>query len=617
MEIHASRALGVALLASVLAVARLVTWLGVGAWVTRQRRDPVAVPLGVVAGAAVTGSTYAVCALLHHLGVGMAVDGVVALIAVVANRNTLRWQLCELGEAGRAIARTGPGTTAAAFLWLLSAWLCAAAPPRDADVLRYHLAHVRQILIEGGWTRIPDTAYALPFGWSIGYLPFEYLHVATAAQMLNLGVWVVIALGLYRRLDAATSLLLRLVLLAVACQPLVFKSATTAHADMYVMLVMTVVGLLLIGREPLTAQAAALLGFASWIGAQSRYQAIGIGLAVLVTAMIAMGRGEMRPRVVAALTGGAAVAVMLAAPFYLANLRWFGDPVWPFLTSAHGPLATDRVATLLARRTSAPLALAWVPLGLFRLAIDVTVFPLPWLAAAALAAGWTTAGTRRLATFTTCYLALWVLVQPFLFPRFILYFVPLIPLLGGEELRGAWGAAPGLRRCTEVALAVGGLALAAVTLAVNRDALRYAVTGDEGVYEQGTWFAPVFRWANATTPSTARFLVVVKSGMTYALQRPYRRADPEGSAEFDWLSLADGRALADELRARGFDYVIYEDRDWSRYPGGTAMARVVHEAMSQGVLVPVQTFSLHLVTSRLLGRWAPTTVLVLRAPSRA
>lgn len=189
-----------------------------------------------------------------------------------------------------------------------------------------------------------------------------------------------------------------------------------------------------------------------------------------------------------------------------------------------------------------------------------------------------------------------------------------MPLLGADAL--ARLAAPGsvARRCTTGALIAFCAVVAILLLGYSRESLRYALTGDRARYERATWFAPVFDWANAATSPQARFLVVVKSGGTYALDRPYRRADPEGSAEVDWAGLPDGQALVDQLRAGGFQYVIFEDRDWDPYPGGAAMTRVVHDAVARGLLTVIETFSLRLVNSRLLGHSIPTTVRVFHLP---
>ena len=615
MERHPLLPLVIGLAATILALVRITTWIAVGAWVTTGEAEPVAVPLGLVVGAALTGCCYAIGAVAGRLGLALGIDAVLAAVACVCNRRPAVQQLRDVCRQAVDLARAGPWTRWLSLAWLMLAWLTATAPPRDADVLRYHLAHVRQIALEGRWTRIPDTAYALPFGWSLTYLPFEQLHLAVTAQILNLAVWVIVVLAVCQRVRARDSLALRLVLLALACQAMVFKAATTAHADAYLMLVMTVVALLLTpSGATLTLRSAALLGFAAWVGAQARYQALAIGLATSATILVSLRSGLVRPRAVLGVVGGAVAAAVLAAPFYLANLRWFGNPVWPLLASSHPASYADRIALVLAQRTSSPLALGWLPHGVYRLAIDITVFPIPWMVAAAVVAGWSTPRTRLLAFFVTCYLLIWALVEPSLYPRFIVFLVPLIPLLAADALGRLTARGAARHRLIVGALAAGCVALAGFLVVYSTAAVRYAVTGDRDRYEEATWFTPVFRWANAATPRTARFLVVVKSGATYALERPYRRGDPEGSAEIDWLGVRDARTLVDRLRDGGFQYLIYEDRDWSLYPGGAQMTHVVHDAVGEGLLVPVETFDLHLVTSRLFDRSTPTTVYVLWVP---
>ncbi len=618
------------MIASVLAVVRVVTWVAVGGWVAPDEEAPIAVPLSIIIGSAVTACCYAVFALLGRLDLALAVDGAIAAAALLSNRRLIARRLRALYTEALDAVHGGRWARALAMGWLVLAWLAATAPPRDADVLRYHLAHIRQIALEGRWTRIVDTAYALPFGWSLTYLPFELLHVSVAAQLLNLMIWLVIVAVLCVALRGRVSLPLGLLTFGLACQPMVFKAVTTAHANVYVMLVMVVVAVLIDRAAGLTPRMAALLGFVAWIGAQSRYQAIGIGAAASLTVIVLAAKRAVGLRALAAATAGGLVAGLLAAPFYLMNLRWFGDPVWPLLVAGDSSAASsaDRLANVFAQRTTAPLQLASLPRGLFQLGIDISVFPIPWVVAAAVVAGWGFQRTRRLAAFVTCYLVIWLAVSPVPFPRFIIFLVPLVPLLSADALlrlaarpthasplprpvlRGSVA-----RRCAIGALMTFCIVVAALLLADNRESVRYTLTGDRARYDRGTWFAPVFAWANATTPPDARFLVVVKSGGTYALDRPYRRADPEGSAEMDWAAIPDGEALLERLRAGGFQYVIYEDRDWSPYPAGGAMVRVVHDAAARGLLEPIETFPLQLVNSRLLAHSIPTTVRVFRVPA--
>lgn len=329
-----------------------------------------------------------------------------------------------------------------------------------------------------------------------------------------------------------------------------------------------------------------------------------------------VAKRAISPRVLAAATAGGLVAGLLAAPFYLSNLRWFGDPVWPLLVTGDPSAASaaSRLANVFAQRTTAPLQLASLPRGLFQLGIDISVFPIPWIVAAAVVAGWYFQRPRRVAAFVTCYVVIWLAVSPVPFPRFIVFLVPLVPLLSADALLRLAASSSLARRCTIGALMTFCTVVAVVLLADYRESVRYALTGDRARYDRATWFAPVFTWANTTTPPQARFLVVVKSGGTYALDRPYRRADPEGSAEMDWVAIPDGEALLERLRAGGFQYLIYEDRNWSPYPGGGAMVRVVRDAATRALLEPVEVFPLQLVNSRLLEHSIPTTVRVFRVP---
>src|SRR5579862_7498790 len=380
----------IGLCALALALVRIGGWVAVGAWLAPDVPDAATLPVSVIAGAAVTGACYAVCALWGRIDVALVVDGSIAAIAVGFNWRIVRAHGAALAAHARAMLSGGWAARSIVLVWATGAWLVATAPPRDADVLRYHLAHIRQIVLEGRWVRIADTAYALPFGWSLTYLPFEVLHLAIGPQMVNLVVWCITVLALHRELGDRDSPRLRLLTLVLACQPMVFKAATTAHADAYTMMLVSVVAIA-VGRGPrLTSAAALVAGFTAWVGLQSRYQAFAIGAAATLLLIALAVTHAVRGRALIAAATGAGAGLLLAAPFYVVNRRWFGDPVWPLLVPSREGVATatDRVARLLAQRTLEPLAWHWLPSGLLRLASDVTVFPIPWIVLAAVIVGW-------------------------------------------------------------------------------------------------------------------------------------------------------------------------------------------------------------------------------------
>ena len=208
----------------------------------------------------------------------------------------------------------------------------------------------------------------------------------------------------------------------------------------------------------------------------------------------------------------------------------------------------------------------------------------------------------------TLFTVLWIVAQPALFPRFVLYLFPLTLLLAFDIVCNI-----SLRRSR--VLTVGVVAacalLAGADVLYARDNLRFAASGDAATFHRYTWYYPVYDWINLHTARDARFAVIVWSGYSYHLDREYRRADPWLSGEIDWLKVSDANALDKVLDQLKIDYVVYENRDWRGFRGGAEMMRAFSEAQANGSLVPVRKFHQRLYTSRLNESYVESDVYIL------
>jgi len=274
--------------ASVWAAVQLIAWIALGSLVVRGKAaPPVSSACALLAGSGITGFLLAVLSATAGIRWALAGTFIASGLGLLFGGKRA-WQ--EIRGLAQIYAQLTSGRRAVrmvSVVLLAWAWTLACCPPRDADVMRYHLGHIRQIDIEGRWTAIPDLHFSFPFGWTLNYLPFEHWGLPQAAHFVNLGVWIIAALTLAwaaKRLGGAGSSFLLTGLFVF--QPYVLKMATTAFAEMYLLLVaLTVVVLLTLPQEA-DGKAYLLLGFAAWIGAQSRYQAIAIGLAVTLLVLI-------------------------------------------------------------------------------------------------------------------------------------------------------------------------------------------------------------------------------------------------------------------------------------------------------------------------------------------
>jgi hypothetical protein len=609
-------AVATGLLATGLSLGQLLAWLAIGSPFVGRLAAPLAAPVALLAGSAGTAAAYAVLAAVGRVDEAVVAVPAVCAIALAVRRGGMQVLLRELVRQQREL--WGRFLPVAAVVTALL-WVAAISPPRDADVLRYHLAHIRRISAEGRWTAIADWHDALPVGWTHNALPAVRLGLPQVAHVVNLLAFLV-ALGLLGRLvrGMAGPVVAAACAALLALHPLLVKSATTAHLDVYLLLVTSTALALVVDEAAVRARTAAALGFVCWVGTQARYQLIALGIVgtawVVASAVRARRRGVLGP-----FGAGTAAALLLAAPFYVMNAVAFGNPVWPILAGWPGGATdyADRVAAAHNARLNGTWSLATVLDGIRGVATEVPVTPLPFVVLCAVVA-WPFVGRRGRAPGVVLVglVALWVATQPALFPRNLLVAVPpavVVVALAWRRLAVHDRA----RRVGTAVVACALLGLAGIDLAYSRDSLVYAASADEDRFHRDTWFHDVYDWVNTSTPRDVRFLVIVESAQTYELDRFHRRADPTYAAAVDWEAIRSTDDLARALSQLRVDAIIYHRGDWRPYPGGRRMMAAIDDGRRSGLLRTTRVFETSVTRSRIRGQRSVERVEVLAvAPGR-
>lgn len=606
----------IGIVSSVLGLIQIAAWLALGSFALPRSLDVLkGIVVAILIGSGVTGAVYAILTYSGHVDAAIALCAFVSLASLVLR---VRWVV----EATSAIWSELRPLLKSAWARAISLALCALywvdsiVPPRDGDVMRYHLAHIRQIIRDGRWAPLPEYTYALPFGWTINYLPFERLHLVESAHILNLGLWL-LALATMAAVFArkGASVASYLLLLFIALHPLVLKSATTAHADLYAVFVVLAIVLFLIDVPTASRSEMVLLGFVSTIGAQSRYQLLGVSVVVFLIGVWYMVTKRTSIRLFGMAVAGAVLGLIVASPFYVVNYLSFRNPFWPLLVAKINGLQlyADRVADNVNRSLTGAYNPREFLHSFSSLLVDPIAFPIPVFALVLLLAPlWSRDRAVRIAClFDGLFLLVWALVQPSLYPRFSMLLIPAI----GIGLGLSWRSVSGRKSLNALISAGATLACAGFfvfDLHYSKDSARYVITGDEATYHEATWYYPVYQWVNGTTPPNSRFLVIVASGHSYYLDRSYRRADPFLSGYIDWDAVASDQDLQDILACSHFDYVIYHLAAAAGQPGGANLDRVVRSATDHGFLTIQRAFELNLVTRRVSGEGMPATLWVLR-----
>lgn len=549
-------------------------------------------------GIAVVGAMAVSCALIFVTVVRRRLIGNAAILS--ANRLQLIWPESRFERV-------------AVLVVALTLLVYAIAPPRDADVLRYHLAHIRQISIDRSWQWIPDVTFALPFAWSLNYLPFEVAGFPQGAGLLNVCLWFVAFLLLLeatsRRIGNRTALLISLCFMA---HPYVVKVFSAGFADGFAILITATIGAALIRLPELSRRDLAVLGFVCWIGIASRYQMLAVSIASSAIVLLYLATGRHWKRA-GAFLGGALVAVLASSPFYLMNWRHTGNPFWPLSTPFSGPRdsfvqqmgagfssqftwpAGETIAHAVMRLLTAPY-LAPLPIALVLLSIGNLFVK--------------DKSAQRLGFLGCGFLAAWLAMSPRLYPTHILPLVGIGPLLVVGLLPRVENRDNPSRLTTPLRVISG--VFITLSLVFSWDYARYDLTGNSNEYHRFTWYHPVYEWVNRNTPRDSKFLVIVFSGVSYYLERPNRRADPWLSAEIDWARVASPAALDSIMQQGGFDYLIFDDRYWYQYSGGKQMSDVVHLAVSNKTLIPVYHSREKLYSGRVRREYTESDVYVYR-----
>ena len=238
--------------------------------------------------------------------------------------------------------RRASGIERAAALLLaaiaLTSLFLALSPPWDYDGLMYHLVGPQHFLAAGRILPHPDNWYVngafagemlFTIGLAFGDDVFPKLLHWSSGLLLCAATYA----AARRWVGPSAGWLSVVVLLGAPALPI---WAAFAHIDLaWGTFEFLALSSALIGWQARSSRWLLLSGIFAGLGAGSKYLGlIGIGLLALLVAASAFSKG--RTAVLRALLSFAVPAVLLAAPWYLKNLLWFGNPVYPLYFSAPG-----------------------------------------------------------------------------------------------------------------------------------------------------------------------------------------------------------------------------------------------------------------------------------------
>ncbi len=209
----------------------------------------------------------------------------------------------------------------------------------------------------------------------------------------------------------------------------------------------------------------------------------------------------------------------------------------------------------------------------------------------------------------------WWLIQPKPYLRFCNFILPVILISGVLCYQNLNSVI--MRHGYKVIIGITLLYGIVVGIFYSQSYFDYFIHRDLKQYHKATWFYNEYDWINKNLPTDTNLLVIVLSGHTYYLKRSYLRADPFLSGLIDWCALKDSEALHKKLSLLNIDYILYEDRNWSAYPGGQNMMDLIKRLSSSAMNQVIWTRNILLYTSRIRGRYNKSKVSLIKLNQQA
>lgn len=446
----------------------------------------------------------------------------------------------------------------------------ACAPPTDFDTLVYHLAFPKIFLARG--TIAPESSALFGF-YALNSQMLGAIALAVrgelAAQWLNLG-----HAALYLGWTAAIARRLRpgaawLALPALAVQPVFQRVGSGAASDF--------------------AASAQILG-AFWFFMNARDNARPARWSLLAGMIAGFAAGTKQTGAWAVLLLGAghlatpglrraapvyiAAASLCGAPWYLRNLLWTGNPVWPYMATLFGggQAALDTWARV---RASVTEGVPRTALNLLLLPVLLVVKPAAFLYEPQWLMGsvWALIGLRwraldaraRLALLLAGgYALLWFLVYQHW--RFMLPAAALLAAVAASCALELWSR-PGGR----LVAALAGLLVFFPLARLGRGnelfgalGLRSAVAPERSSRDRyldlalGPYYE-LCRRANALVPPDGKILLY-RDARGYYLDREYAWGNPHDPGVVDYAAYANESELAAALREKGITHILFNPR---------------------------------------------------------
>ena len=487
------------------------------------------------------------------------------------------------------------------ILWII---LLAYTPERSADAMRYHLAQMKDIILNHGFIFRPYLHYNFPIFFHLMFLP-SFILFGGVGVKLAVCLYFLFSLLILQYLAARINLKhTRLFFIILFLTPLAYHEAHLVTND-WIVIFYSLIGFLFLTTDSHKKTgiyvAFAALGFALGV----KYQSI-----LFIPWYIILAYAQLEKEKKIHLINALILMTLIASPCYIRNYINLGNPVWPLAQNIFG--SSSQQLQILAQNFTDAMSGHH---NLHSIIIDLKNFifyPLiPITFWFLIIAGLFSCRIKKLQMQigVISYFVLWWLVEPTLYTRFSLYLFPLalmaaITLYDNIQHRlSKW--------IYNILLVITLIYCIAIAAYYSIFYIRFYLTHNLNQYHQYTWNYSDYQWIDQHTPANAKFLCILRAGQTYYLNRSYLRAEPNLSGLIDWSSITSTRQLFTLLKKMNINYIFYET-DWNDTLGGKNMENLLTHLVNLHYAQLVFVHTEQLSYSRIKNQFGQSTFYLIR-----
>ena len=493
---------------------------------------------------------------------------------------------------------------------LITIWLLflAGTPPRSGDVMRYHLAQLKDIVWNHGFVFREYYHYNFPAYFGYTFLPV-YIFLNGIGMQLAVLYSFFIVLFVTIRLSYKLNLKYpKLLLFLIILVPIAFQEAHIVFTDWQVVLY-AMIGLLLFIEFEIEKNYLLIilpfmsLGFSLGI----KYQAF-----LYVPWFILLGWKRLditiktwRPKLLYLLFG-LCIMGLIPSPFYIRNLLELGNPVWPLMQSLF--FSSHDYLYHVTQRTTSSLQ-GTISLSTYFHAL-ITLIKEPLIPATIFILGLTgllyvSKNKLLIKTGVISFFAVLFILRPSVNWRYGIFILPILAILSVFIYQNTRNKIVKLFFVLLTVITLGYGLFIAVWYSYGL-IKPYYIDKNINEYHKATWYYQEYMWINKHLPENVKLLVIVSSGHTYYLDRKYLRAD-NLSGLINWPSLKNVKEFKDKLIHLKIDYIFYDQNQCT--PHIKTLFKDLLEKTDSEI---VWSKDVELCSSRIRNKYHKSTVILIK-----